>query len=56
MKPRNFYETADEFGQWFGEPPVERIKTIDVCVHGFSPEFLKQVEADLEMFEEKTHD
>ena len=47
MKPKSFYSVADEFGSFFDDKPIERVDTIDIVPRGFSPEFLKQVEADM---------
>lgn len=27
-KPRNFYDILNEYGAWFGEPPVPRIEQV----------------------------
>lgn len=51
MSKPTFYEAANKFGAFFGEPPLPRLEYIDTPVYGFSKEFLAQLEADLAKFE-----
>jgi hypothetical protein len=43
-KPRNFYQTADEFGEFFGEKPLERVEYIEKTIYQFSAETLRECE------------
>jgi hypothetical protein len=43
-KPKSFYDVADEFGEFFGEKPLERVEPITQRVIGFSAETLRECE------------
>ena len=43
-KPKSFYEVADEFGEFFGEKPLERVEYIEKTIYQFSAETLRECE------------
>jgi hypothetical protein len=49
----SFYDSANKFGAFFGEPPLPKIETVNIPVYGFSPSFLAQIEADRIEFEKR---
>lgn len=49
----SLYSLTDKFGEFFGEPKIERLQPIDTPVYGFSKAFLEQVERDLAMYEKQ---
>ncbi len=53
MKPRSFYDTADQFCQFFGDKPIERVEYVEKVVHGFSAETLKWAEECAKEYEKE---